>query len=289
MLPLEQVHELYGPPGKHDCRSRAPLSIRLTPPHWATSRPSQERSTRTRRRRRTKSERKRMATPAHPGGNDDLFNHPLALALESMRGENTFCLEPITSPTGRSDYGVRISLSNTGDSNTDGDILVYAQLDSATSDVFSSCLTPPSTSATTPQRICLLVVCILPGPPHLPVITRPRPDDPTPHVPTLPTPASAKRKRDASPAAPFSSAVLTGGEFANLSGDEKEKTNKMVVKHAIVRCLSDHSIMFRSKDTNALRTSRPVECVQIVPRRAAPLVNVSLPTQQHGPQMTHLN
>lgn len=93
---------------------------------------------------------------------------------------------------------------SSGDSNTDDDILVYAQPDSTNSsmsDVFSSSLTPPSTSTSTPTRICLFVARILPGPPPPPVVTRPRPDDPTPRVPTLPTPASAKRKRDASPAA----------------------------------------------------------------------------------------
>ncbi|KZT72438.1 hypothetical protein DAEQUDRAFT_749495 [Daedalea quercina L-15889] len=301
--------------------------------------------------------------------NFDLFNHPLALALESMRGrptlhlvgavemdklwvdekssgvvqldvhpkatlsrlyfENIFCLEPIVAPTGRSHYGVRISLSDTGDSSAE-DILVYAQLESASPDVFDGPLTPPSTSTATPQCIRLLVARILPGPPPMPVLSRPRPDDPTPRVPTLPTPTTAKRKRDISPSirdkklkpstgkeqdahdaealrrardtmirlpkavsAPavpkssgakggkqaefkvpslpprvssnagsgnktrqasvdgdavespvdaFSSANITGGEFATFSADQKEKTNKTVVKQAVVRCLSDHAI-----------------------------------------------
>lgn len=225
-----------------------------------------------------------LNAPKTKDANNDLFNHPLALALESMRGrpslhlvgtvemsklwvdeksagvvqlyvlawlhrllrltlhsdihpkatlsrlyfENTFCLEPITSPTGRSTYGVRISLSDTGmqttltttsnldalsgDSNTDDDILVYAQLDSATSDVFSDPFTPPSTSTSTPQCLRLLVARILPGPPPPPVVTRPRPDDPTPRVPTLPTPASAKRKRDSSPPARDKKSRLSTGK-----------------------------------------------------------------------------
>ena len=39
--------------------------------------------------------------------------HPKA-TLSRLYFENTFCLEPITSPAGRSAYGVRISLSDTG-------------------------------------------------------------------------------------------------------------------------------------------------------------------------------
>ncbi|KAH9927838.1 uncharacterized protein B0H18DRAFT_875207 [Fomitopsis serialis] len=291
--------------------------------------------------------------------NFDLFNHPLALALESMRGrpslhlvgavemrklwvdekssgvvqldihpkatlsrlyfENIFCLEPFTSPTGRSDYGVRVSLSDSGDSSAE-DILVYAQLESTSSDVFDSPLTPPSTSTSPSQPIRLLVACILPGPPPMPIPSRPRPDDPTPRMPSLPTPTTAaKRKRDASPlsrdkksrsaagkdkdgpdaealrraretmtrlpkamSAPavpkagrqaefkvpsvpprasakvrqasvdgdacespvdaFNAAHVAGGEFATFSADQKEKTNKTVVKQAVVRCLSDHAV-----------------------------------------------
>ncbi|KAH9915873.1 uncharacterized protein B0H18DRAFT_1124556 [Fomitopsis serialis] len=273
--------------------------------------------------------------------NFDLFNHPLALALESMRGrpslhlvgavemrklwvdekssgvvqldihpkatlsrlyfENIFCLEPFTSPTGRSDYGVRVSLSDSGDSSAE-DIIIYAQLESTSSDVFDSPLTPPSTSTSPSQPIRLLVAR-----PHTPDALPPHSHDRREaqagrvplsrdkksrsaagkdkdgpdaealrraretmtrlpkamsapavpkagrqvefKVPSVPSRASAKVRQasvdgDAceSPVDAFNAAHVAGGEFATFSADQKEKTNKTVVKQAVVRCLSDHAV-----------------------------------------------
>ncbi|EMD33214.1 hypothetical protein CERSUDRAFT_98807 [Gelatoporia subvermispora B] len=152
----------------------------------------------------------------------DLLNNPLALALESMRGrnlhllgttnlndvwldaagdvsmdihpkstlsrmyfENILCSYPITSAKGRTDEGIRVSLS---DNNEPGpnDILIFGQLEAAPG-------SEPSTSTAPPKTLRILAARILPAPP---APARPRPDDPTPRQPPLLS--NGKRKRETS-------------------------------------------------------------------------------------------
>ncbi|PCH35729.1 hypothetical protein WOLCODRAFT_126226 [Wolfiporia cocos MD-104 SS10] len=167
------------------------------------------------------------------GNGTALLDHPLALALESMRGrpslhligmvkladvwideksvgavtldihplatlsklyfENAFCLEPITAADSRSEHGVRVSLSDSDDPSNN-DILIYAQLQASPSaSTDSSSLDIPSTSSSPAGTLSLLAARILPGPPPARAPPRPRPDDPTPRLPPF-----AKRKRDES-------------------------------------------------------------------------------------------
>ncbi|KZT03935.1 uncharacterized protein LAESUDRAFT_683130 [Laetiporus sulphureus 93-53] len=290
----------------------------------------------------------------------DLLNHPLALALESMRGrpslhllgtvklgevwideksigvvqldvhpkaalsrlyfENVFCLEPIISKDGKSEYGVRVSLSDSNDPSS-SDILIYAQLQSSDlEEIEANHLDSPSTT-TLPKILRLLVARILPGPPPVPAPPRPRPDDPTPRVPSVfSSYVNTKHKREGSPSTakrskirekekrkefgnathtfekgretmtrplrpPSSAAPNKGSKNADFkvpqvprfvgtsstqrderkrintprsmaeatfdmfavgdsvsSPDEQEKTNKTVIKKAVVRCLADHAI-----------------------------------------------
>ncbi|KAH9888432.1 hypothetical protein C8Q73DRAFT_710149 [Cubamyces lactineus] len=157
-----------------------------------------------------------------------LLNNPLALTLESMRGlplhllgtvkvkdmwidppgdifldihpeatltriyfENVFCLTPITSSNGRTEYGVRVSLTENNDPDTP-DLLIYGELRDASP---GSEAPIPSTSSSSPKTLHLLAARILPGPPPPPTFRLPRPDDPTPRRP--PPTFGAKRKRDA--------------------------------------------------------------------------------------------
>ncbi|GBE80860.1 hypothetical protein SCP_0305800 [Sparassis crispa] len=158
----------------------------------------------------------------------DLFNNPLALALESMRGrpslhflgtttlknvyldfvgnvsvdihplstitricfENILCSIPITSANRKTDHGIRVSLSDSSDVGTT-DILIYGQLKAAED---PSDEPVPSTSTSTPTTLHLLAARILPTPP--PAVRPPRPDDPTPRKP--PPLFGAKRKREPS-------------------------------------------------------------------------------------------
>ncbi|OBZ69718.1 hypothetical protein A0H81_10078 [Grifola frondosa] len=165
------------------------------------------------------------ASPSHA---PNLLNNPLALALESMRGrpslhllgtvrlkdtwidpsgdvavnihpqsflsrtyfESILCLTPITSSDGRTEHGIRVSLSDSSDPGT-SDILIYGQLRFESS---VSNLSTQSTSIATPQTLHILAARIFPGPP--PVARLPRPDDPTPRRPPLAF--GTKRKRELS-------------------------------------------------------------------------------------------
>ncbi|CCM02962.1 uncharacterized protein FIBRA_05077 [Fibroporia radiculosa] len=163
----------------------------------------------------------------------DLLNNPLTLALESMRGRNLhflgtaslsevwidaksdgvvsvdihpqaalsrmyfealFCLEGSMTLDGKSEYGMRVSLSDSDDSDA-SDILIYAQLPPNGPVPAYGALDLPSTSTSAPNSLRLIAARILPGPPPAPAPPRPRPDDPTPRLP----PSASKRKRDQSP------------------------------------------------------------------------------------------
>ncbi|KAI0667106.1 hypothetical protein C8Q78DRAFT_1082608 [Trametes maxima] len=126
-----------------------------------------------------------------------LMNNTLALTLESMRGlplylldtvkvketyidppgdifvdihpdatltriyfENIFCLAPVTSPNYRTEYGVRVSLTENNDPDTP-DLLVYGELRDAP--LLEASI--PSTSTAPPKTLVLLAARILPGPP----------------------------------------------------------------------------------------------------------------------------
>ncbi|KAI0366707.1 hypothetical protein BV20DRAFT_1038144 [Pilatotrama ljubarskyi] len=156
-----------------------------------------------------------------------LLNNPLALTLESMRGlplhfldtvkvtdtwidppgdilvdihpdatltmiyfENIFCLRPVTSANGRTEYGVRVSLTENNDPDTP-DLLIYGELRDAPP---SGDTLVPSTSSSPQKTLHLLAARILPGPPPPPTFRLPRPDDPTPRRP--PPTFNVKRKRD---------------------------------------------------------------------------------------------
>ncbi|KAI0764370.1 hypothetical protein BD413DRAFT_577422 [Trametes elegans] len=156
-----------------------------------------------------------------------LFNNPLALTLESLRGlplhlletakvsetwieppgdilvdihpdatvtrlffENLFCLTPITASSGRTEYGVRLSVTQSHDPETP-DLLIYGEL----RDVPPTATEPvPSSSSAAPKTLHLLAAHILPGPPPALAPRLPRPDDPTPRRP--PPAFGAKRKLD---------------------------------------------------------------------------------------------
>ncbi|KAI0628352.1 hypothetical protein C8Q77DRAFT_1022364, partial [Trametes polyzona] len=178
-----------------------------------------------------------------------LLNNPLALTLESMRGlplhllstvkvkdtwidppgdivvdvhpeaaltriyfENLFCLTPITSPNSRTEYGVRVSLTENNDPGTP-DLLIYGELRDAP---LSSESALPSTSLSLPKSLHLFAARILPGPPPPATFRLPRPDDPTPRRPP-PTFSGAKRKRDA---VPFD---LTAGTSSDASMSKRPK------------------------------------------------------------------
>ncbi|KAI8978219.1 hypothetical protein BD414DRAFT_524245 [Trametes punicea] len=184
-----------------------------------------------------------------------LLNNPLALTLESMRGlplhllgtvkvedtwidppgdifvdihpdatltriyfENVFCLTPITSANHRTEYGVRVSLTENNHPDTP-DLLIYGELRDA-----SSASEPPlpSTSSSPPKTLHLLAARILPGPPPPPTFRLPRPDDPTPRRP--PPLFGAKRKRDIT-GLPFDLAAgpSEGGKRARTADKGKGK------------------------------------------------------------------
>ncbi|OCH93485.1 hypothetical protein OBBRIDRAFT_790189 [Obba rivulosa] len=175
------------------------------------------------------------------GAGIDLLHNPLALALESMRGrslhllgttrlkdvwvdvagdvsmdihpkstlsriyfENILCLNPIVSPDGRTDEGVRVSLSDSNEPGTN-DILIFGQLEAVSSSL-------PSTSTAPPTTLRILAARILPAPP---VPARPRPDDPTPRQP--PPLLGSKRKRE------LSSLAFELGERAKRVANDKGK------------------------------------------------------------------
>ncbi|KAI0827676.1 hypothetical protein BC628DRAFT_148590 [Trametes gibbosa] len=177
-----------------------------------------------------------------------LLNNPLALTLESMRGlplhhlgtvkvkdmwidppgdilvdihpeaaltriyfENIFCLSPITSANSRTEYGVRVSLTENHDPDTP-DLLIYGEL----RDTPESLDPLPSTSSTAPKTLHLLAARILPGRPPPTTFRLPRPDDPTPRRP--PPTFGGKRKRD-SVGLPFG---LTDAS-KRVKGNEKGK------------------------------------------------------------------
>ncbi|KAI0740669.1 hypothetical protein C8Q76DRAFT_641219 [Earliella scabrosa] len=183
-------------------------------------------------------------------GSPALLNNTLALTLESLRGlplhligtvrvkdtwieppgdinvdihpdstltriyfENIFCLTPITSPDSRSEYGVRVSLTDNNDPDTP-DLLIYGELRDASP---TSVPTVASTSASPPKVLHLLAARILPGPPPPPSFRLPRPDDPTPRRP--PQTFGAKRKRDTS-GVPFD----LSGSTTSAEGSKRAKT-----------------------------------------------------------------
>ncbi|KAI0035604.1 hypothetical protein K488DRAFT_82921 [Vararia minispora EC-137] len=148
-----------------------------------------------------------------------LLDNPLALSLESMRGRtlalagtvrldqvyldkstdvsvdihpaasltrlylsNQLCVNPITSPSGTTDTGIRIALGDPKTPST-SEILIYGKLPPAgpaDASVGASSSSSPSKAPT----LCLLVARVLPAPPT-PATCRPRPDDPSPRVPPL--------------------------------------------------------------------------------------------------------
>ncbi|KAI0644924.1 hypothetical protein C8Q79DRAFT_1071942 [Trametes meyenii] len=183
-----------------------------------------------------------------------LLNNTLALTLESMRGlplylletvkvketyidppgdifvdihpdatltriyfENVFCLAPVTSPTSRTEYGVRVSLTENNDPDTP-DLLIYGELRDASPSEASI----PSTSTASPKVLVLLAARILPGPPPASSFRLPRPDDPTPRRPPLNF--SAKRKRDAA-GLPFdlTAASSDAGKRVRITAGDKGK------------------------------------------------------------------
>lgn len=194
----------------------------------------------------------------------DLLNHPLALALESMRGrpslhflgaiklsevwidekstgvvsmdvhpqasltrmyfETLFCLDGSITPFGRSEYGFRISLSDNDDPSA-SDILVYAQV--SANDCAASVIDHASTSNAPSEPIQIVAARLLPGPPPAPAPPRPRPDDPTPRVP--PSALASKRKRDISPAGQDKRSRITtdrGKEKATANDIDAEALRK---------------------------------------------------------------
>ncbi|PIL32743.1 hypothetical protein GSI_04858 [Ganoderma sinense ZZ0214-1] len=181
---------------------------------------------------------------AQSHGSPALLNNTLALTLESLRGlplhligtvrvkdvwiepppadisidihpdststriyfENLFCINPITSKDRRSEYGIRVSLTDNDDPETP-DLIIYAELrpsppsSSACAPTSSPSPATASTSHSPPHTLHLLAARILPGPPPLPSFRLPRPDDPTPRRPPLAfggagAGAGAKRKRE---------------------------------------------------------------------------------------------
>ncbi|TFK93360.1 hypothetical protein K466DRAFT_658598 [Polyporus arcularius HHB13444] len=187
-------------------------------------------------------------------GSPALFNNTLALTLESLRGlplhligpakvkdtwidplgdinvdihpdaaltriyfENMFCLTPIPPGQERTEYGIRVSLTDDNDPDTP-DLLIYGELRDTAPNGESSV---PSTSQAPPKTFHLLAARILPGPPPPPSFRLPRPDDPTPRRPPLAT--GSKRARDAS-GVPFdlSGVAAQGGKRTKLT-DTKGK------------------------------------------------------------------
>ncbi|OSC98411.1 hypothetical protein PYCCODRAFT_1397057 [Trametes coccinea BRFM310] len=182
-----------------------------------------------------------------------LLNNPLALTLESMRGlplhllgtvkvkdtwidppadifvdihpdaaltrmyfENIFCLTPITSPNGRTEYGVRVSLTENNDADTP-DLLIYGELRDASP---SSETSLPSSSSSAPKTLHLLAARIYEGVPPPPTFRLPRPDDPTPRKP--PPTFGAKRKRDVT-GLPFAYASAPSESNKRIKTGEKGK------------------------------------------------------------------
>ncbi|KAI0937749.1 hypothetical protein AcW1_003826 [Taiwanofungus camphoratus] len=177
-----------------------------------------------------------ITTNANTSTSNALLNHPLALALESMRGRSLRFLGTIKrsgvwidekedgigtvdveihplatlsqmyfenvfclTPTTSDDDKSEVGVKvGLGDSNDPGslDVLIYAQLLPDPSS--SSSLTVSSTSRAQPRMIRLRAARILPGPPP-PALQnpRPRPDEPAPRAPPWMLFSSAsKRKRD---------------------------------------------------------------------------------------------
>ncbi|GJE94654.1 hypothetical protein PsYK624_108250 [Phanerochaete sordida] len=160
---------------------------------------------------------------------EDLFENPLALALESMRGrpslaflgtenlkdvwldasceinvyihpystlsqvyfDNILCLEPITSSNKRTNVGIRCGLGDGSDPATT-DFLIYGQLMPTTEHDAPL----PSTSDAPPSTLHILAARILPHPPP-PASRAPRPDDPTPRRP--PALGSAPKRKASEP------------------------------------------------------------------------------------------
>ncbi|KAI0753452.1 hypothetical protein C8Q80DRAFT_1152256 [Daedaleopsis nitida] len=118
-----------------------------------------------------------------PPGDINIDIHPDS-TLTRLYFENIFCLTPITSADSRTEYGVRVSLTDNNDPETP-DLLIYGELRDAPP---ATTTTIPSTSTSPPKVLHLLAARIFPGPPP--------PHDPTPRKPPLAF--GAKRKRDTS-------------------------------------------------------------------------------------------
>lgn len=153
-------------------------------------------------------------------------------ALTRFYFENIFCLNPITSADGRSDLGIRVSLTENStcfpcngplyadhslDDPDTPDLLIFAELRDAPPS--SSDVPMASTSISPPKVLHLLAARILPGPPPPPSFRMPRPDDPTPRKP--PASFGAKRKRDTS-GVPFDLSAAVGAKRTK-TGDAKGK------------------------------------------------------------------
>ncbi|KAI0718807.1 hypothetical protein C8T65DRAFT_570167 [Cerioporus squamosus] len=151
-----------------------------------------------------------------PPGDINVDIHPDA-ALTRIYFENMFCLTPIPSGGERTEYGIRVSLTDNHDPDTP-DLLIYGELRDASPSGESIV---PSTSQAPPKTLHLLAARILPGPPPPPTFRLPRPDDPTPRRPPLAV--GNKRARDAS-GVPFdlSGAAAQGSKRAKLT-DTKGK------------------------------------------------------------------
>ncbi|KAI0359223.1 hypothetical protein OH77DRAFT_1517774 [Trametes cingulata] len=211
-----------------------------------------------------------------------LLNNPLALTLESMRGlplhllgtvkvketwidppgdilvdihpdatltrlyfENIFCLTPVTSASGgRTDYGVRVSLTENNDPDTP-DLLIYGELREPSPPADAPV---PSTSSAPPKTLHLLAARILPGPPPPPTFRLPRPDDPTPRRP--PPTFNAKRKRDAS-GLPFNLAA------SSADGSKRTKTNDKGKGKALLAADGSEEAMRQAAAEVMLRMPKP--------------------------------
>ncbi|CDO72612.1 hypothetical protein BN946_scf184985.g31 [Trametes cinnabarina] len=125
-----------------------------------------------------------------PPGDIFVDIHPDA-ALTRIYFEQIFCLTPITAANGRTEYGVRVSLTENNDPNTP-DLLIYGELRDVAPTIET---TIPSSSSSSPKFLHLLAARVIPGVPPPPTFRLPRPDDPTPRKP--PPAFGAKRKRDA--------------------------------------------------------------------------------------------
>ncbi|RPD69439.1 hypothetical protein L226DRAFT_515765 [Lentinus tigrinus ALCF2SS1-7] len=163
-----------------------------------------------------------------PPGDINVDIHPDA-ALTRIYFENMFCLTPIASGEERTEYGIRVSLTDNHDPDTP-DLLIYGEL----RDTSPTGEAPvPSTSQAPPKTLHLLAARILPGPPPPSSFRLPRPDDPTPRRPPLTL--GNKRTRDAS-GVPFdlSGAVTQSSKRAKLADAKGKGRDEEALRRAAV-------------------------------------------------------